>query len=358
MSDSSDIWNDYDDDDFINDSPYTTQEEVEKQYKIKNKKQPKYPKRDPSMLIHDSSNYVINDLKDLIYLCQYYAGIKYDVFQLFRLLTPLNDLNNLVGMDKLKNSVVDLVTYHISGLNEDTDEDFLHTILVGPPGTGKTTAAGILARIYLELGCIESSKVIFAKRQDFIAEFVGHSESKTKKLIESAFGGVLFIDEAYSLGNGKDTDNFSKAAVDILNQYLSENRKDFICIIAGYERELKENFFSLNPGLERRFPWKFETSSYKENELEEIFSIKLRSCGWFCEKDIMKGIFSNKDDYPMAGGSIENLLTCCKFVHSRRIFCNDSVKKVLSRSDMEKGLKRYKENFKDKTEFKFSMMYI
>lgn len=310
-------------------------------------------------IILDGEAYELKDLDTLIDFCRRYAGSKYDIFKLFKLIKPLEELNAMIGMKKLKESVIDLVTYFVSELEEENDEDFLHTILMGPPGTGKTTAANILAKIYCELGYISTSKVVHAKRQDFIAEYVGQSERKTKELIESAFGGVLFIDEAYSIGGGKKADVFSKAIVDILNQYLSEHKKEFICILAGYEKELQDNLFSMNPGLERRFPWRFETSKYTEKEMEEIFKLKVGQAGWICKDEDVEGIFGEKDVFPMAGGSIENLLTCCKFVHARRIFCNEGEKKLLTKEDIEKGLKRYKESLeKKKEEVKHLHMYL
>lgn len=310
-------------------------------------------------MIFDDEDINIESLDDLIDFCERYFGDRYDIYQLYRLSQPLKELNNLIGMKRLKESIVDLVTYEISNLKTYGEEDFLHTVLVGPPGTGKTTAANILAKIYCELGCIDTANVVHAKRQDFIAGYVGQSEDKTKKMIESAFGGVLFIDEAYSLGAGNRTDCFSKAIIDILNQYLSEHRKDFICIIAGYEKELKENFFSINSGLERRFPWKFKTDKYSIEELREIFLLKLKQNGWFCEEGICKEVMTDDKDYPMAGGSIENLFTCCKFVHARRIFGSEGEKKVLSKEDMVNGLKRYKETIESKEKgLAYPHMYI
>ena len=153
--------------------------------------------------------------------------------------------------------------------------DMLHTIIEGPPGVGKTQLGKILAKIYLSLGIIQSNKFRIATRKDFIGEYLGHTAIKTQKVIDSCMGGVLFIDEAYSLGNGDSKkDTFSKECIDTLNQNLSENKGKFVCIIAGYKENLEHDFFSVNPGLQRRFPFRYSIEKYTSKELIKYSSIK------------------------------------------------------------------------------------
>ena len=183
-----------------------------------------------------------------------YTGI--NTKTLNKILPHLIELDNVIGMKELKQSVFNQIVYYLQGLHKRGEGDYLHTVITGSPGTGKTTVAEIIGNIYKGLGILsEEGSFKIAKREDFVAEYLGQSAIKTKKLLKSCIGGVLFIDEVYALGPGqKDKDSFSKEAIDTLNAFLSEHKNDFCCIVAGYEEEIKKCFFSVNPGLKRRFP--------------------------------------------------------------------------------------------------------
>ena len=126
---------------------------------------------------------------------------------------PLTELNNMIGLCHLKLSIMDQILYFIQNLHKDGNRksnDFMHTVIYGPPGTGKTEVAKLMGKIFSKMGVL--SKNIFKKavRADLIAGYLGQTAIKTKKIIEEAKGGVLFIDEAYSLGNKEGKDNYSK----------------------------------------------------------------------------------------------------------------------------------------------------
>nr|WP_296778818.1 AAA family ATPase [Rhodococcus sp. (in: high G+C Gram-positive bacteria)] len=153
-----------------------------------------------------------------------------------------------------------------------------HLVFSGPPGTGKTTIARIIARIYLGLGITRTDAVKETRRSDFIGEYQGHTSAKTKQVIEEAAGGVLFIDEAYGLikstnGSGSSGDMFGQEVVDELLVALENNRSDLIVIIAGYEKELKE-FLDQNQGLQSRFPTWIRFDSYTPAELGQIARVQ------------------------------------------------------------------------------------
>lgn len=292
----------------------------------------------------------INNLDDLIHLAWYYKGDTFDWFKLWSLIPALTELNEMVGMNSLKQGVIDLILYHLQNLHisENDESDMLHTVLLGKPGCGKTTTAKILAKIYCKLGFLKSDKVITAKRSDLIGKYVGHSESKTMDLLESSLGGVFFLDEAYSMGSGDKTDSFAKASVDLINQFLTEHKKEFVCIIAGYEQEIYQNFFSINPGLERRFPWKFSVDGYDSIEMLKIFNLKLSKDTWkLSDKGLkeVKRIFDLYiDKFPNYGGDIDNFFTFCKTHHSRRVFGLDkSHRKTLTCTDIKNAYKDYLE---------------
>jgi AAA+ superfamily predicted ATPase len=302
-----------------------------------------------------SPPFKIDTIDDLLYIAWNYQGDAFDCSTLWKMIPALSELNKLVGMTKLKKEVINLILYYLQNLhihkspsgNVISDQDLLHTVLYGGPGLGKTRVAHILAKLYCKMGFLSTNNVIVAKKTDFIGKWVGHTEDKTTELLNKSLGGVLFIDEAYSMGHSEKTDSFSKAAIDLLNQFLSENKGEMICIIAGYEKELNECFFSVNPGLARRFRWKITIDPYTGDELYEMFCKKIKSERWAVGKYMLeKDFFTiNIKSFPFFGGDIDNFFTFCKTSHSRRIFGNkECVKKELSNFDVKEGFKSFCEH--------------
>lgn len=286
-------------------------------------------------------------------------GVNCDV--IIKLIEPVQNLVNLIGMTQLKDTVLSMIMYYTLNLHTKTvvnkngdlesvigDGDILHTVLYGPPGVGKTTVASILAKIYVCLGFLSSDKVIFAKKVDFVGQFIGHTENKTEALLEKAKGCVLFIDEVYSFGSNGYIDTFAKIAVDMLNQALSENKRNFVCMIAGYEKDIEENFFSINSGLKSRFVWQFNIETYSASELKNIFIGKIRKEGWDILEDELESFFSkNVRSFEYFGRDIEVFFTKCKISHAQRIWGKmDERKKLLNSNDIEEGLKLYLQNRK------------
>lgn len=304
----------------------------------------------------------VQTIDDLLYIAWNYTGDAFDSFALWRMIPALTELQRMVGMNKLKTSIVGLIMYYIQGLHTGSKEgDMLHTVLMGCPGSGKTTVCHILAKIYCGLGFLTTEKVVVAKRSDFIGKYIGHSEAKTTELLEKARGGILFIDEAYSMGSKDKTDSFSKAVIDLLNSFLSENKKNFVCIIAGYEKELEESFFSINPGLERRFPWRFTIDPYDAGSLLKIFQLKVKAEMWSIADGAIDITFFEKNlsSFPFYGGDIEAFFSMCKVSHTRRIFGFTEGKKVLTKTDIESGFEAYMTHRKkDRSEDVPEFMYI
>ena len=141
-------------------------------------------------------------------------------------------------------------------------------IFTGNPGTGKTTMARLVARLFKALGLLSQGQLIEVSRSDLVGRYVGHTAPLTQQIIESALGGVLFIDEAYSLVRGKD-DSFGLEAVDTLVKGMEDHRDDLIVILAGYSREM-EDFLNANSGLKSRFPNILNFADYTGSELTQI----------------------------------------------------------------------------------------
>lgn len=270
-----------------------------------------------------------------------------------KLIKPLKKLQAMVGLNSVKNSIVDMILYYSQNF-EKNNNNMLHTVIEGSPGVGKTQLGKILAEIYSGLGVIKSSKFKLVKRTDLIGEYLGHTAIKTQKEIDGAEGGVLFIDETHSLGNEDKKDSFSKECIDVLNQNLSENKKNFICIIAGYPDELDKCFFSYNPGLKRRFPFRYRIEGYKPDELTDIFVKKVNDIKWKLNYqeiniNVLRKFFTeNKDQFPFFGGDVDTLLLNCKFAHSRRVFGqHPKNRRKLNKKDIETGFKRFVKNKKN-----------
>ena len=206
------------------------------------------------------------------------------------------------------------------------------------------------------MGILKGKELKFkiARRSDLIGKYLGHTAIKTQDFIDSCEGGVLFIDEIYSLGNDEKKDSFAKECIDTINLNLTE-KKNFICVIAGYPEEIEKCFFSFNPGLKRRFPFRYEIKGYTTEELRDIFIHKINESKWKIDIDINlidEFINKNKESFEYFGGDIDNLLLCCKTSHSKRVFGKDeTLRKTLTHDDLVNGFNKMKLN-KSKSEDK------
>ena len=304
----------------------------------------------------------VETLDDLIHLgkkvgtefkLEPYIEYNIDLAMIHDLLPEMEDLNAMIGQSEFKKQVVTLILYYSMRLNRKND-DLLHTAIYGEPGIGKTEFAQKLAKIYLKLGVLRNNTFRKVRRSDLIAGFLGQTALKTAEVLKSVRGGVLFIDEAYSIGNssGKDTqDSYSKECLDLINQSLTEMRegddKYFILMIAGYKDELKRNFFGMNDGLERRFSIHFTMEPYDAKELVDIFTKKVLESGWGIERGALTEEFMKERyaSFKYYGGDMELLFVKCKITHSKNLLAGKSkIKRCISDVDVKDGFSLFMKN--------------
>ena len=189
----------------------------------------------------------------------------------------LVELDGYVGLDVIKDEVRSLVNMvKVYKLRQEHDlptaDLSLHMVFSGNPGTGKTMMARLMSRIYRSLGILSKGHLVEVDRSGLVAGYVGQTALKTKKVIDKAMGGVLFIDEAYAL-NGKSENDFGQEAIETILKAMEDHRDDLVVIVAGYT-DLMEKFIHSNPGLESRFNRFLHFDDYSMDEMMDIFRMR------------------------------------------------------------------------------------
>lgn len=187
-------------------------------------------------------------------------------------------LHELIGLSNIKDEITSLINLvrinkvrHQKGLK--TPGITLHSVFFGPPGTGKTTIARLLSEILKDIGILKKGHLVESARSDLVAEYVGQTAQKTNNVINEALGGVLFIDEAYTLKReNSNSQDYGQEAIDTLLKRMEDNRNEFIVIVAGYEEEMNV-FINSNPGLKSRFTRYFKFNNYTTEELMELLEL-------------------------------------------------------------------------------------
>lgn len=242
----------------------------------------------------------------------------------------LDELNALVGLEKVKSKVQDLIVYQkIQKMRREQNlhsaKNTLHLAFTGNPGTGKTTVARIVGRIYKQIGLLSKGHFVEVSRTDLIAGYQGQTALKVKKVIEQAKGGVLFIDEAYSITENDHTDSYGRECLTELTKALEDYREDLVVIVAG-DTEPMNQFFEPNPGLKSRFNTFIEFNDYSSNELDEILVSMCKKNDYILTDEVKEKIHfyfeqqtSSKDKSFSNGRLVRNLFDDLVMNHARRV---------------------------------------
>lgn len=250
----------------------------------------------------------------------------------------LKELNSLIGLNKVKQIINEL--YALSQLQNKRKKEglivepiVLHMIFKGNPGTGKTTVARILGKLLKGIGVLERGHVIEVERADLVGEYIGHTAHRVRENVKKALGGILFVDEAYSLARGGEKD-FGKEAIDTLVKEMEDSKDKFILILAGYKDEM-EYFLRTNPGLRSRFPIQIDFPDYTIDELIQIAELMVKNRQYqFTEsakKKIMKYLIYDNNSREIGNARlIRNIIERSIRKHAVRILN----KKNITREDL------------------------
>jgi SpoVK/Ycf46/Vps4 family AAA+-type ATPase len=199
------------------------------------------------------------------------------------------ELNSLIGLNNIKNDVnelIKLVRYYREAGKDVLNQFSLHTVFTGNPGTGKTTVARIMGKVYKALGLLEKGHMVESGRDGLVAGYIGQTALKTKEKIDAAMGGVLFIDEAYALSDGGQN-SYGKEAIEVILKNMEDQRGHFAVIVAGYPDNM-DNFLRSNPGLKSRFDRTMHFNDYDEENLMNIAVTMFASENLIANEDALK----------------------------------------------------------------------
>lgn len=245
--------------------------------------------------------------------------------------TPLQkvkaEFDKLIGLEHIKTLIEEI--YALVKINElrkehglKCEKQSLHMLFKGNPGTGKTTVARLLGEFFANINILENGKLHEIERADLVGEYIGHTAMKTREVIRKAKGGVLFVDEAYSLARGGSKD-FGREAIDTLVKHMEDSQHEFVLILAGYSKEM-DYFLKLNPGLESRFQIVVDFENFNIEELMRISGTFLKEKEYLVSSEafeLMKTRVRNSMDRPdfSNGRFVRNMIEKAIRAHALRI---------------------------------------
>lgn len=266
----------------------------------------------------------------------------------------IDELNSMIGLKKVKEQVNSIISYQkVRKIREahglKSASSTLHLAFLGNPGTGKTTVARIVGRVYKKIGLLSKGHFLEVSRTDLIAGYQGQTALKVKSIIENAKGGVLFIDEAYSITENDHSDSYGRECLTELTKALEDYRADLVVIVAGYTDPMQK-FFTSNPGLKSRFNMFIEFDDYSAKELEDILAKMCKENDYVIHestrnrvKKMLGKMAESKDEYFANGRLIRNLYDDAVMNHAKRVADMDAPNReqlsTLTDSDFQQSIR-------------------
>lgn len=304
----------------------------------------------------------ISDLLHIVEETKYDEETEYniDLQALINIKDELQQLNSMIGLHDFKSQILNQILYFIQKLHVNSESDFMHTVLSGPPGTGKTEIATILGKMYSKIGILKNNVFKKVNRSDLVAGYLGQTAIKTSNVIQDTLGGCLFIDEAYSLANNFEGDSFTRECIDTLCEALSKHKDELMVIVAGYKEELDNTFFKANKGMNSRFIWRFYLDKYDYDELKEIFLKKIKENNWALDIEDNELLLWFKEKYKnfqYYGRDVELLFSYIKVCHGRRLYGkSNDLRKRINIDDINNGYKQFIKNKSNENDKKPEIM--
>jgi SpoVK/Ycf46/Vps4 family AAA+-type ATPase len=259
----------------------------------------------------------------------------------------VSGIGSMIGMSKVKQQVNTLIATSVYNRRREAEglpveQDTKHMIFVGNPGTGKTEIARSIAPLYKALGLVPSDKFVAPKKSELIGTHLGETQTLVQEQFDKARGGVLFIDEAYALVQGKD-DMYGRQAVDTLLELMENHRDDTVVILAGYPKQMGE-FLATNPGLESRFTTSIEFPDYSSKDLTKIAGLFFKKGDYKLDKRAAELVGSAVSELGEGNArNARNIVQAIRQAHVRRVAnAEDADLTRITAEDVELGVAQYR----------------